>query len=85
MQLGQVIGRATATIKHPTLTGWRLLIVQPLDAAGGPEGDPQLTIDPLGSRLGDTVIMTADGAAIRDLTGKANTPLRWAIIGLPDP
>ncbi|MFM8582025.1 MAG: EutN/CcmL family microcompartment protein, partial [Planctomycetaceae bacterium] len=38
MQLGQVIGRATATIKHPTLTGWRLLIVQPLDAAGGPDG-----------------------------------------------
>jgi fumarylacetoacetase len=42
MQLGLVVGTATATVKHPTLTGWKLLVVQPLLADGrSPDGDPQ--------------------------------------------
>jgi ethanolamine utilization protein EutN len=84
MQLGKVVGRATATVKHETLAGWRLLIVQPLDASGGADGDPQLAIDNLGSRQGDRVLLTTDGAAVRDLVKKENTPIRWAVIGLPD-
>lgn len=84
MQLARVVGRATATVKHETLAGWRLLLVQPLDAGGGPDGDPQLAIDNLGSRLHDTVILTTDGAAVRDLVKKDNTPIRWAVIGIPD-
>jgi ethanolamine utilization protein EutN len=84
MQLGKVVGRATATVKHETLAGWRLLIVQPLDASGGADGDPQLAIDNLGSRQGDKVLLTTDGAAVRDLVKKENTPIRWAVIGLPD-
>ena len=84
MQLGKVVGRATATVKHETLAGWRLLIVQPLDASGGADGDPQLAIDNLGSRQGDTVLLTTDGTAVRDLVKKENTPIRWAVIGIPD-
>ncbi|MCY2968904.1 MAG: EutN/CcmL family microcompartment protein [Planctomycetota bacterium] len=84
MQLAQVVGRVTSTIKHASLNGWKLLIVQPLDASRKPDGEPQLAIDPLGSRQGDTVLITSDGAAVRDLVGMNTTPLRWAIIGLPD-
>ena len=84
MQLGKVVGRATATVKHETLAGWRILLVQPLDAQGEADGDPQLAIDSIGSRQGDTVIMTTDGGAVRDLVKKENTPIRWAVIGIPD-
>ncbi len=84
MQLAKVVGRATATVKHETLTGWRLLLVQPLDAQGKADGDPQLAIDSLGSRRNDTVMLTTDGAAVRDLVKKDNTPIRWAVIGIPD-
>lgn len=84
MQLAKVVGRATATVKHETLAGWRLLVVQPLDAKGGPDGDPQLAIDNLGSRKRDTVMLTTDGAAVRDIVGKNNTPIRWAVIGIAD-
>ena len=45
MQFGKVVGRATATVRHETLAGWRLLLVQPLDAKGVADGDPQLAID----------------------------------------
>lgn len=84
MQLAKVVGRATATVKHETLAGWRLLLVQPLDAAGNTDGEPQLAIDNLGSRRGDTVMLTTDGAAVRQMVGKDNTPIRWAVIGLAD-
>ena len=85
MQLGKVVGRATATVKHETLAGWRMLLVQPLDAGGKPDGDPQLAIDNLGCRWTDTVMLTTDGAAVRDIVGKQNTPVRWAVIGIADP
>ena len=84
MQLAKVVGRATATVKHESLAGWRILLVQPLDAAGGADGDPQLAIDNLGSRLRDTVMLTTDGAAIRELLKQDNTPIRWAVIGIAD-
>jgi ethanolamine utilization protein EutN len=84
MQLGKVVGRATATVKHETLAGWRMLLVQPLDAAGNADGDPQLAIDNLGSSRSDVVMLTTDGAAVRDIVGKENTPIRWAVIGIAD-
>jgi ethanolamine utilization protein EutN len=84
MQLGQVVGHATATVKHSTLSGWRLLLVQPLDNRGGPDGDPQLVIDDLGAGRGDRVIITSDGAAVRNMVGSNTTPIRWAVLGMAD-
>jgi ethanolamine utilization protein EutN len=84
MQLAAVIGRTNATIKHPALNGWKLMIVQPLDLAGGDDGEPQIAIDRLGSSVGDKVMITADGAAIRDFMGRVDTPVRFAVIGIKD-
>ena len=33
MQIGHVVGHAVSTVKHPTMQGWKLLLVQLLDAA----------------------------------------------------
>lgn len=84
MQLARVVGRAIATVKHPTLSGWRLLLVQPLDVQGGPDGFPQLAVDPLGCNRGDEVMMSSDGKGVREIVGSDNTPARWAVIGVRD-
>ncbi|MFO1007624.1 MAG: EutN/CcmL family microcompartment protein [Planctomycetaceae bacterium] len=84
MQLATVIGRTNATIKHPALNGWRLLVVQPLDLAGGADGEPVIAIDNLGASVGCNVMFTADGAAVKDIMGRPDTPVRFAIIGLVD-
>ena len=84
MQLATVLGHATSTVKHPTLTGWKLLVVQPLDTHGGPDGTPVLAIDDLGARRGDRVILTSDGKGVRELMKSDNTPVRWAVIGIAD-
>ncbi len=84
MNLARVIGTTTATVKHSSLNGWRMLVVQPLLAEGGNDGDPLVAIDDLGSRVGDNVILTSDGNAVREAMGTNTTPVRWMVIALPD-
>jgi len=84
MQIGRVVGHATATVKHATLKGWRLLLVQTLLADGKEDGEPLLAIDHLGAGAGALVILTNDGAAVRDLVGAKNSPIRWLVMGLQD-
>src|SRR2546427_124553 len=38
MLLARVEGNVVATRKHPSLTGWRLLVCQPINPTGEPEG-----------------------------------------------
>jgi len=84
MQLATVIGHTTSTARHPSLSGWRTLVVQPLDAAGQPDGAPLIAIDDLGSGRGDRVMLSSDGAAVREMVDSDTTPVRWAVIGIAD-
>ena len=84
MQLGRVIGHATSTIKHPSMVGLRLVIVQMLGAGRKPEGDPVVAVDKLGSAVGQTVVVNSDGKGARDLVGDDKTPVRWFVIGIED-
>jgi ethanolamine utilization protein EutN len=85
MQLGLVVGTATATKRHPSMQGWKLLVVQPLLADNRqPDGDPQLAVDNLGAGVGQRVIITSDGAGTRALLGSDTTPVRWSVVGIPD-
>ena len=84
MQLALVVGHAVSSVKHATLNGCRLLIVQPLMANGKEDGEPLLAIDNLGSRVGDEVILSNDGAGARQMVGVKNSPVRWFVMGLRD-
>ena len=85
MQLALVIGTATATLKHASLKGARLLVVQPLLADGrGADGDPQLAVDTVAAAAGDRVVITSDGRLLRELLGSEQTPARWSTIAVVD-
>jgi ethanolamine utilization protein EutN len=85
MFIGRVMGNATATVKHPSMEGWKLLLVMALQADGRTiEGDPILVIDSLGAGRGETVIITSDGIAARDMTGSKQSPVRWSVLGIRD-
>ena len=83
MQIGLVLGTASATVKHPSFRGERMLVVQPEAEDGRPDGDPVLAFDRLGARVGDRVVLTNDGRALQDQLGR-ETPGRWSVLGLPD-
>jgi len=85
MYLGRVVGHATATVKHPSMQGAKLLLVMALKADGEtPEGDPILVVDKLGAGRGDKVMITSDGIATRELLGDKASPVRWSVLGIPD-
>lgn len=85
MQLARIIGTATATAKHPSLEGTRLLVVQPLMAdRRAPDGDPQLAVDTVAAAVGDVVVITSDGRLLRELLHSEATPARWSTIALLD-
>jgi ethanolamine utilization protein EutN len=84
MQVGTVVGHATATVKHPSMQGWRLLLVQLLGVGDKPDGEPILAIDHLGAGTGMRVLVTNDGLAVREAVKSKNTPLRWMTLGICD-
>jgi ethanolamine utilization protein EutN len=84
MYLARVEGTVTATRKHPSLHGWRLVICQPIDAAGAAEGPPQVAIDAHGAGMHERVIISSDGAAARTAVGDPHSPVRWSVVGVVD-
>jgi ethanolamine utilization protein EutN len=55
MELAKVIGTVVATIKHESLVGVRLLLIQPEDHNGEAVGPAIVAADPLQAGVGDTV------------------------------
>ena len=85
MQLGRVLGSATATIKHSSLKSWRMLVVRLLMHDGeSADGDPVLVVDAHGAAPGSRVLITSDGQAARELLGCDQTPVRWTVMGICD-
>jgi ethanolamine utilization protein EutN len=84
MQLARVVGHAVSTVKHPSLQGWRLLLVQPLTPDEKEDGEPLLAIDSLGANPSSLVIVSNDGAAARAMVGSKNSPARWFVLGMRD-
>ena len=84
MQTALVLGSTRATVKHESLEGQRLVVLQPLMLDESPDGPPLLAVDALGSRRGDHVMITSDGTYARDVTHNENTPARWSVAGIVD-
>lgn len=85
MYTGIVLGNATATVKHPSMQGCKLLLVMALQADGRSiEGDPILVVDTLGAGKGEKVMITSDGIGARELLGSNASPVRWTVLGIPD-
>jgi ethanolamine utilization protein EutN len=84
MQIARVVGHAVSTIKHPSMHGWRLVLVQPLTPGEQPDGEPLLAIDKLGAGANVRVIISNDGTAAREMVGSRTSPVRWFVMGIQD-
>jgi ethanolamine utilization protein EutN len=85
MQLAIVLGNAISPVKHRSLDNVKLLVCHPLAADGcSRDGAPVIVADYLGAGAGEKIMLTSDGAAVRELYGLQNSPLRWTVLGLVD-
>ncbi|MBK9118447.1 MAG: ethanolamine utilization protein EutN [Phycisphaerales bacterium] len=82
MLLGRVCGHATSTVKHASLAGVRLVLVQPERSL---TVEPLLALDRLGVASGDQVVISSDGPSAREFVHDATSPARWTIVGIVDP
>lgn len=85
MQAGLVVGTATSTVKHASMSGCKLLVVQMFGVDGRTlDGEPVLAVDRIGAGAGETVVLSSDGRTTRELLKSDTTPVRWSVIGLED-
>lgn len=84
MRLAYIRGYVTATVKHPSFHGARLLIAQPVDQTDQPDGPPQIVLDPIGAGLHEQVIICADGGWAREYLQDPRSPCRWWVMGIVD-
>ncbi|MEC7598601.1 MAG: EutN/CcmL family microcompartment protein [Planctomycetota bacterium] len=84
MQPAKVIGSITATVKHSSMLGAKMLLVQPQLVQGQADGDPIIAVDGVGAGMGETVLITSDGRHSRKILQTDATPVRWTIIGIVD-
>ena len=84
MQLARIIGHATATVKHPSFNGWRLLAAQILNVDQAPEGDVVCAVDKIGAGARQLVLLNSDGIGAREYIGDPKSPVRWFVIGIVD-
>ena len=85
MQVARVVGTVNSTVKHHSMQGQKLLLIQPYQVDGETaDGDPQVAIDSVGAGIGEDVMITSDGRFARDKLGVDATPVRWSVIGIVD-
>ena len=84
MFIARVIGEIVSTIKHPSLSGRKLLVVEKLTERGEPTGDSQLAVDSVDAGEGDTVLVMDEGSSAALVTKLDNPPIRTVIVGVID-
>ncbi len=85
MLIARVVGELTATRKHPSHEGRKLLLVQALNLDGSDRGDPLVAVDAVDAGVGDRVLLATDGfAAITAAGAPPLSPIDMAVIGVVD-
>ncbi|MEG6585367.1 EutN/CcmL family microcompartment protein [Dendrosporobacter sp. 1207_IL3150] len=83
MWVGKVIGTLVATPKDDSLTGCKLLIVQPSLLGQSGRTSPIVAVDTIGAGTGETVLVV-EGSSARHVTGRPNAAVDAAIVGIID-
>jgi len=83
MKLGRVTGSVVCTRKDPSLEGVKLLLLQPLDEHGKPQGEQIAACDPVQAGIGDLVFFEGGREAALALENTFN-PSDATIIGIVD-
>jgi ethanolamine utilization protein EutN len=84
MLIGRVVGELTATQKHASHEGRKLLLVQPLNLDGSDRGDAIVALDSVDAGAGDQVLVTTDGFSAMTSVGRPGSPIDAAVIGFID-
>jgi microcompartment protein CcmK/EutM len=83
MLIARVTGLVVATMKHESLVGSKLLIVQETDVAGKSVGRPMVAVDAVDAGEGDLVLV-AQGSGARQTDITLDRPVDNVIMAIVD-
>jgi ethanolamine utilization protein EutN len=83
MYLGQVIGTIWATRKYETVSGFKMLLVQPINAEREKLGEPIIALDTFGAGSGEIVFFVTASEAVIPLNVEM-APVDASIVGIVD-
>lgn len=83
MFLAKVVGNVVATKKNETLTGYKLMVIEPVDASLSVSGSQQVAADYVGAGVGEYVLI-GGGSSVRVEPSKSLVTIDLAIIGIVD-
>ena len=83
MYLGRIVGKVVASQKDPSLKGYILLVVQPIDHDLNDAGEPFVAADVVSAGQGETVYWVSAREAPNALPGRYG-PIDAAIVGIVD-
>ncbi|MEO8369973.1 MAG: EutN/CcmL family microcompartment protein [Candidatus Solibacter sp.] len=84
MLIARIVGELTATQKHASHEGLKLLLVQPLNLDGTDRGDAVIAVDAVDAGVGDKVLLATEGFSAMTSVGRPNSPIDMAVIGFID-
>jgi microcompartment protein CcmK/EutM len=84
MTLGRVIGTVVSTVKLEVLSGYKILMVRPVDPQGADAGAVTLALDSVQAGVGDTVLIIDEGNSSRMIVGDSMAPVRTMVVGIVD-
>jgi ethanolamine utilization protein EutN len=84
MQLAKVLGPVVSTVKQRALSGQGLLLVQPVNPQGEPQGNQMVAVNTVQAGEGDLVLMLDEGTGARQVMHDGTAPVRTVIVGIVD-
>ncbi|MGF0095768.1 EutN/CcmL family microcompartment protein [Peptoniphilus sp. SGI.035] len=83
MFIAKVVGNVVATRKNDTLVGYKLMIIQPINANGEEYKDQSVAADYVGAGIGELVLV-GGGSSVRVENERKSSVIDLAIIGIID-
>jgi microcompartment protein CcmK/EutM len=84
MILARVIGTVVSTCKFEKIRNSKILAIQPIDLDGKPIGRTQTTLDAIGPKAGEIVLVCMDGDVASEIVGIESVPVRSCVVGILD-
>lgn len=84
MQIAKVIGNVVSTVKDPSFSQQKMMLVQPLTPEMKKKGNVIIALDTVQAGEGDLVLVISEGNSSRQIIGKNDAPFRSVIAGIID-
>ena len=84
MKLCRIEGSIHSTVSVRRAEGHRIVIAQPLNAAGRPDGAPLLALDRVAAGDGDLVLVMKEGGGARIVLEDDKSPVQCLVIAVVD-